>query len=99
MRNFLFSAAGAAILTVATFATAEAFTAVGVVESVNPYSNTVQIQGGDSYKLPAGTDLSGLTAGQRVQVTWRAQNPITIEGRNRDTTISQFMADSINYAQ
>lgn len=98
MRNFLYSAMGAAVLTVATFASAQAFTAVGVVQSVNARTNTVQLRNGDSYRLPAGTDLSGLTAGQRVQVTWRAQNPTIIEGPNRDTTISQFMADSISYA-
>ena len=98
MRKVLFSAVAASVMVASSIASAGTFTATGVIESLNAKANTVQLAHGDSYQLPAGTDLSGLTAGQRVQVTWDAQNPSSVDGRSSDIKIAQFKADSISLA-
>ncbi|MGH6763456.1 MAG: DUF1344 domain-containing protein [Phyllobacterium sp.] len=98
MRKFIFSAVAASVMAVSSVASAGAFTATGVIESLNAKANTIRLVDGNSYQLPADVNLSGLTAGQRVNVTWDSQNPSSIDGRSSDIKIAQFKADSITLA-
>jgi len=79
MRVLLAAAVAVSVLTAASVASADTFTSTGVIESISTKTNTVRIRNGDAYRLPADVDLSGLTAGQRVQVSWDSQDPSSVD--------------------
>jgi len=96
MRNYLFSAVAASAMLASTMASAGAFTSVGVIADVNPMANTVQLSRGNSFELPAGTDLSAFRPGQKVQISWDTQAPTSVT--NGRTTVLQLKATSIERA-
>ncbi|MFC6487072.1 DUF1344 domain-containing protein [Nitratireductor sp. GCM10026969] len=99
MRKFLAAAVAASVMGAASIASAGTFTSTGVIESVNTKTNTVRIRDGDAYRLPTHVDLSGLTAGQRVHVSWDSQNPSSTDDRhNSDEWIWVFDATGIERA-
>lgn len=55
-----------------------AFTSTGTVESINPIRNELRLSNGDTYRLPTHVDLSSFKVGQRVHLSWGAQNPSVI---------------------
>jgi len=79
MRILLAAAVAASVLANASIASADTFTSTGVIESVSTKTNTIRLRNGDAYRLPADVDLSGLAAGQRVQVSWDSQNPSSVD--------------------
>lgn len=99
MRILLAAAIAASAMTATSVASADTFTATGVIESLNAKANTVRIRNGDVYRLPAHVDLSGLTPGQRVHVSWNPQDPSSIDDpRNSDEWIWVFDATGIEQA-
>lgn len=99
MRTILAAAVAASVVTVASIASAGTFTSTGVIESLSSKANTVHLRNGDAYQLPAHVDLSGLTAGQRVHVSWDRQTPSSIDDpRNSDETIRLLDATGIQRA-
>jgi hypothetical protein len=82
-------------MAIPTAAFAAGFTTYGKIESLNAKANTVRLVNGDSYRLPAGIDLSGFSAGQSVKITWNTQNPGSIS-IGRDKTIFELKATDIS---
>lgn len=99
MRTILAAAVAASVMTAASIASAGTFTSTGVIESLNTKTKTVRIQDGDAYRLPAHVDISGLTPGQRVHVSWNAQNPSSTDHRSgSDEWVWVFEATGIERA-
>lgn len=99
MRTILAAAVAASVMIAAPIASAGTFTSTGVVESINSKANTLRLRNGDAYRLPANADLSGLTRGQRVHVSWNAQNPSSIDDdRHNGEQIWQLDATGIQHA-
>lgn len=74
MRKIFAAVVAASALLLPMVASAGSFVSTGVVESVNGSANTIRIQGGDVYKLPADVNVEQFQAGQRVNVSWNSQN-------------------------
>ncbi|MDZ5699473.1 DUF1344 domain-containing protein [Chelativorans sp. M5D2P16] len=98
MRTILAAAFAASVITAASVASASSFTSTGVIANMNDKTNTVWLRNGDAYRLPASIDLSGFKPGQRVHVSWNAQNPSSIDGRNSDESIWLLDATEIGHA-
>lgn len=98
MRKILIATLAISTLASASIASAATFTSTGTVQKINAFANTVQLTDGDSFKLPSGTDLSGVSAGQKVQINWSTQNPSWVANPNSDTDLMQLNADSISAA-
>lgn len=98
MRKILIATLAVSTLASASIASAATFTTTGTIEKLNMFANTVQLSDGDSFKLPSGTDLSGVSAGQKVQINWSTQSPSWIANPSSDTDRMQLNADSISLA-
>ncbi len=57
----------------------------GTVESFNPKSKTVQLTSGTIYQLPRNADFRGVAIGEKVRITWDAQNPYGTSFGNNET--------------
>jgi hypothetical protein len=53
----------------------EVFSTTGTVESFDPQSKTVQLTTGTKYQLPTNANLRGVAIGEKVRITWNAQDP------------------------
>ena len=51
------------------------YSTTGTVESFDPRSKTVQLSSGTKYQLPSNADFRGLAIGEKVRITWKAQDP------------------------
>lgn len=98
MRNILIATLAVSTIVSASIASAATFTTTGTVEKMNIFEKTVQLSDGDSFKLPNDTDLSGISAGQKVQINWSSQSPSWIANPSSDTDRMQLNADSISSA-
>ena len=96
MRRLLFSAMAASAVVLSFTSSAGAYEATGVVYKVNARANTVQLVNGDSYTLPADTNLSDLTPGQTVQISWDLQNPIEIGHGGDHLGVSHLVASKLD---
>ncbi|UXN63703.1 MULTISPECIES: DUF1344 domain-containing protein [Phyllobacterium] len=54
---------------------AQLFSTTGTVESLDPRSKTVQLTTGTKYQLPKTADLRGVAVGEKVRISWTAQDP------------------------
>lgn len=98
MRKIFAAVVAASAIMSPMVASAGSFVSTGIVESVNAPSNTVRIQGGDIYKLPADVNAAQFHAGQRVNVSWNSQNVRTV-GFGGGQFISGVVATGISLAQ
>lgn len=94
MKTIAFYAALSCIVASSPIAVAGSFTATGTIANLNTMARTVRLADGDSYRLPADVDLSGLSVGQKVSVTWASQQPNSLDLR-RDVTIFELEATDI----
>ena len=99
MRKILIATLAVSTLASASIASAATFTTTGTIEKLNMLANTVQLSDGDSFKLPSGTDLSGVSAGQKVQINWSSQTPSWFTDHVNNKDVAQFDANSISVAQ
>ena len=51
------------------------YSTTGTVESFDPRSKTVQLTSGTKYQLPRNADFRGLAIGEKVRISWKAQDP------------------------
>jgi len=51
------------------------YSTTGTIESFDPRSKTVQLTTGTKYQLPRNADFRGLAIGEKVRITWKAQDP------------------------
>jgi hypothetical protein len=98
MRMILAAAIAASALAAPTLASAGSFESTGYIESVNRFTNTMLIRGGDAYRLPANIDLSQFRTGQRVHVSWNTQNPDFVD-LGGDTYIRSMAATGLRAAE
>ena len=95
MRKLMFSALISAAMAVPTATFAAGFTTSGKIESLNVKANTVYLANSNSFRLPAGVDLSRFSVGQTVKITWETQNPNSIS-LGGDRTIFELKATGIS---
>jgi hypothetical protein len=95
MRRLIFSALISAAMAVPTATFAAGFTTYGKIESLNAKAKTVYLANSNSFRLPAGVDLSSFSAGQTVKITWETQNPSSIS-LGGDRTIFELKATGIS---
>jgi hypothetical protein len=95
MRRLIFTALISAAMAMPAATFAAGFTTYGKIGNLNAKANTVRLVNGDSFRLPAGVDLSGFSVGQSVRITWDTQNPSSI-GIGRDRTIFELKATGIS---
>jgi hypothetical protein len=77
----------------ATHPAAQLFSTTGIVESFDPPSKTVQLTTGTKYQLPKTADLRGVAIGEKVRITWTAQDPYSTSFGNTES--DEFHADRL----
>ncbi|MGU3576097.1 DUF1344 domain-containing protein [Brucellaceae bacterium C25G] len=95
MRKIIFATLAVSAIISTSIASAATFTTVGTIEKLNSLSNTIELSNGQFYKLPSGTDLNGVSTGQKVQINWSTQNPSWVSKSGSEADRVLINADSI----
>ncbi len=64
---------------------AQLFSTTGTIETFDPQSKMVELTTGTKYQLPKTADFRGLAIGEKVRITWNAQNPYGTSFSNGET--------------